>query len=77
MHTQAKIFKNNTSQAVRLPKPVSFPEGVKTVDVITVGKGILLVPSEDSWDHWFDSLPDTSDFLEDREQPEDQERELF
>lgn len=74
---QATIFKNNTSQAVRLPKPVSFPAGVKTVDVITMGVGLLLVPSSSSWDQWFDELPDNLDFMEDREQPQEQQRELF
>jgi antitoxin VapB len=30
--TQSTVFKNNKSQAVRLPKPVALPESVKKVD---------------------------------------------
>ncbi len=74
---KATIFKNNTAQAVRLPKRVSFADGVKTVDVISMGKGLLLVPSENSWDQWFDFLPNTSEFMIEREQPSEQGRKLF
>jgi len=76
MH-KASVFKNNTSQAIRLPKSLAFPEGTKTVDVIAVGRGRLIVPSRDSWDHWFEQLEAISDFMTDRDQPAEQERDLF
>ena len=74
---QASVFKNNTSQAIRLPKPLAFPEGTKTVDVIAMGRARLIVPSKDSWDHWFEQLEAVPDFMAEREQPAEQERELF
>lgn len=74
---RASIFKNNTNQAVRLPKPVAFPEGTKSVDVIVQGRGRLMVPSADSWNLWFDQLEAVPDFMADRDQPDEQERELF
>ncbi len=76
MH-KASVFKNNTNQAIRLPKSLSFPEGIKTVDVIAVGRARVIVPSKDSWDHWFEQLEAVPDFMADREQPAEQERDLF
>lgn len=73
--TKAAIFKNNTSQAVRLPKDVAFPEGTEKVEVLVEGNKRILVPAENSWDDWFNSLG-VADFLDDRDQA-DQERELF
>ena len=35
---RVKVFKNNKSQAVRLPKPVSLPDTVKEVDIIRLGQ---------------------------------------
>ena len=34
----ARIFKSNTSQAVRFPKQVAFPDCVKEVDIIAMGR---------------------------------------
>jgi len=36
---QSTVFKNNKSQAIRLPKPVAFPDGVKIVDIVKIGRG--------------------------------------
>lgn len=69
------VFKSNKSQAVRLPKPVALPESVKHVDIIPLGRGRLIVPAGEAWDSWFDSKAVTSDFMKDRDQPEDQDRD--
>jgi antitoxin VapB len=50
---KATIFKSNRSQAVRLPKAVAFPEGVKEVTVIQEGKTLRLVPANALWDDFF------------------------
>jgi len=73
----ASIFKSNTSQAVRLPKAVALPESVKRVDIIPLGRGRLIVPEGEGWDSWFDGEGVTSDFMSQREQPTDQERDSF
>lgn len=73
----ASIFKSNTSQTVRLPKAVAMPESVKRVDIIPLGRGRLIVPEGEGWDSWFDGEGVTSDFMSQREQPNDQERESF
>lgn len=72
---RSTVFKSNKSQAVRLPKPVSLPDTVKQVDVIPLGRARLIVPAGEAWDSWFDGEGVTDDFMNDREQPADQERE--
>jgi len=70
----AKLFKNGQSQAVRLPKEYRF-EGTQ-VFIKRVGNAVLLLPEQDSWQLLFDSLGLFSDdFMESRDQPEQQERE--
>ena len=74
---QATIFTNNKSQAVRIPKALEFPEGVKKVNVIPMGNARLIAPAETSWDSWFDGEAVSADFMTEREQLADQEREPF
>ncbi len=74
---QATIFTNNKSQAVRTPKALEFPDGVKKVNVILMGNARLIAPTEESWNSWFDGEGVTADFMAEREQPADQEREAF
>ena len=71
----ARIFKSNTSQAVRFPKQVALPDSVKEVDIIAMGRARLVVPSGEGWDSWFDGEAVTDDFMELRDQPEGQARE--
>ena len=72
-----KVFKSNKSQAVRLPKPVALPETVTEVTVVAVGNTRIISPASDTWDHWFSALGVSDDFLSDREQPADQQRETL
>ncbi len=74
---QASVFKTNKSQAVRLPKPVALPDSVKRVDIIVLGRARLITPAGEAWDSWFDGHAVSDDFMEQREQPEDQAREAF
>ncbi|WP_428943747.1 type II toxin-antitoxin system VapB family antitoxin [Pantoea sp. FN060301] len=71
------VFKSNRSQAVRLPKAVAFPEDVKHVDIVAVGRTRIITPAGESWDSWFDGEGVTTDFMESREQPGEQDRETF
>ncbi len=71
---QTTIFKSNKSQAVRLPKGVAMPDYVKRVDIIAVGNARVIVPAGESWDLWFSASGVSSDFMEARDQPADQER---
>lgn len=74
---QGSVFLSNRSQAVRLPKAAALPDDVKRVDVIAIGRTRILTPAGESWDSWFDGEGVTADFMTDREQPADQERETF
>ena len=74
MMRTAKLFKNGRSQAVRLPKEFRF-EGTQ-VFIKKVGNMVVLIPEQDSWQTLFDSLQQFSDdFMETRNQPEQQVRE--
>lgn len=71
---QAKLFQNGGSQAIRLPKEFRF-EGSR-VFVKKTGEGVLILPYQEPWEALFDSLEQFSDnFMTQREQPEEQERE--
>jgi Virulence-associated protein and related proteins len=75
MHTT--LFLSNRTQAVRLPKSISFPEDVKHVEIIAVGRSRVITPVGESWDSWFDGEGASTDFMSTREQPAEQEREGF
>lgn len=68
------LFQSNRSQAVRLPKDVAFPAGVRSVTVLREGKRRVIVPSDAVWDDFFDE-PGVD--LGERDQPKTQEREGF
>ncbi|AVX87071.1 type II toxin-antitoxin system VapB family antitoxin [Pseudomonas koreensis] len=74
---QTTIFMSNRSQAVRLPKAVAMPGDVKRVEVIAIGRTRVITPAGESWDSWFDGENVSADFMAEREQPDDQERESF
>ena len=71
----AKLFMNGRSQAVRLPKQYRFSG--EQVFVKKWGDAIVLIPySAEPWQPWFDNLDLFSDdFMDDRAQPPQQDRE--
>lgn len=72
------VFTSNRSQAVRLPKAVAFPDDVHHVDILKVGRSRVVVPQGKRWDDLFLSGPRVSeDFLNERAQPDAEEREPF
>ena len=74
---RVSVFKTNKSQAVRLPKSVVLPDNVKKVDIVVLGRSRLITPAGEAWDSWFEGEGVTDDFMDEREQPDEQERELF
>ncbi|ASG24955.1 MULTISPECIES: type II toxin-antitoxin system VapB family antitoxin [Nitrospirillum] len=72
MAVRTTLFQSNRSQAVRLPKDVSFPADVREVVIIREGKKRIIVPADGLWDDFFDEP--AADFP-DRDQPEHQARE--
>ena len=71
------IFKSNKTQAVRFPKAVAFDESVTRVEIVAVGNTRIISPDGESWAQWFDGPVVSDDFMSDREQPAEQEREDF
>jgi antitoxin VapB len=72
--TTTTIFQTNRSQAVRLPKDVAFPPGVREVTILRDGPRRVIVPSNAVWDDFF-AAPGVD--LGKREQPAAQIRESF
>jgi antitoxin VapB len=50
---------------------------VTEVEIVAVGQCRLLTPAGSSWAAWFEGPGVSDDFLPQREQPQDQEREEF
>ena len=65
-----RTFKNGNSQAVRIPNDLRLPDGILRIEKI--GGVILLIPNNDPWKLFDESLNGFSDdFLADgRNQPE-------
>ena len=75
---RASLFKSNKSQAKRLPKAVAYPDSVKQVDIVAIGRARLIAPAGESWDVWFDDVGVSDDFMTHRDQPATgQEREAL
>ena len=72
--TRTTLFQNNRSQAVRLPKEVAFPEGVRDVAILREGARRVIVPADAVWDDFFDA-PGIE--LGERDQPPPQAREAL
>lgn len=72
---KASVFKTNRTQAIRLPKALALPEGVKFVEVVAMGNSRLITPLGGSWDSWFDQPGVSEDFMSTRDQPEADARE--
>ena len=74
--TRSTVFKSNRSQAVRLPKPVAFPDGVRQVEIVKIGRSRLVSPVGKRWDDLFSSGPRaTEDFMRDRPRSPAERRE--
>ncbi len=72
------VFTSNRSQAVRLPKAVAFPDDVRQVDILKVGRSRVIVPQGKRWDALFAEGPRLSDdFAVERDQPVAEERAAF
>jgi antitoxin VapB len=70
----AKLFQNGKSQAVRLPKKYRLP-GDKVL-IQKIGDAVILLPYDNPWLSFMESLKlFSSDFMETRPQPEQQNRE--
>ena len=75
---QGSVFKNNRTQAVRLPAEMRFPEHVKKVTVRAAGIERIISPAENTWDSFFLSESSVSeDFMNGRATQTQSEREAF
>jgi antitoxin VapB len=72
--SRTTLFQTNRFQAVRLPKEVAFPAGVREVAVLRDGARRVIVPANAIWDDFFEAAGID---LGDRSQPAAQARETF
>ena len=70
--TRTTLFQSNKSQAVRLPKEVAFPPGVREVAILRDGPRRVIVPANAVWDDFF-AAPGID--LGERAQPAPQDRQ--
>ena len=76
MTTLAKVFKNGRSQAIRLPK--EYRVDSDEVYIEKVGHSLVIIPKEKSkWDIMRNAIEDFEGFDFERNQQEQQIRELF
>jgi len=76
MTKMAKVFKNGRSQAIRLPK--EYRVDSDEVYIEKVGHSLVIIPKEKSkWDIMRNAIKDFEGFEFDRNQQEQQIRELF
>lgn len=74
MHRKAKIFMNNRSQAVRLPKDFQF--NVQEVFIRKEGSDVVLSPRPSDWSSYLAEAPvASSSFMENVKDLPVQERE--
>lgn len=71
-----KIKKKTGAQIIELPETHHIDDD--KVYLKKVGNSIFVIPFKKPWESLFGSLDQfTSDFMEERNQPDKQERELF
>ena len=74
--TISTVFINNRTQAVRLPVDVRLPDSVKKVSIRMNGNERIISPVGHMWDSFFlSSSKTTDDFMEERDEQEQPERE--
>lgn len=70
---RSRVFLNNGTQAVRLPKEIALNADVRQVTVGAEGRALV----GECWGTWFNEPGVTPDFLAERDQPAMQEREAI
>lgn len=74
----SKIFTNGGSQAVRIPAEYKFADNVKEVQVEKKGNCIILKAVQPSYENLINAVNNFSDdFMNERVQPEAEQRDLF
>lgn len=69
------IFKNNSNQAIRIPRDMEF-QGVADLEISREGDTLTLRPARPSWGSLRDVPPADEDFLVEREDVVDEGRFL-
>lgn len=74
---KSTVFKNNRTQAIRIPKALAFPDDVKEVEIVREGDSLFIRPLGRNWDEYFaKGRQTTPDFMSSRDQPAQQDRKF-
>lgn len=74
--TTTKLFMNNRTQAVRLPRDVAFPDSVHDVEITVRGETRVITPVGGRWKDWAANRTTVSDdFMAERDQGVAEERD--
>jgi antitoxin VapB len=71
------VFMTKKTQAVRFPKSMRLPDGVKSVDIERRGRVRTITPSEQSWAAWFEGKDVSPTSLMSVSNPRDQARDAI
>ena len=55
MPSRSTLFRSKGMQAVRLPKAVAFPKGVRDLIITQDGPRRIIAPADAAWDDFFDA----------------------
>ncbi|MCK2042192.1 AbrB/MazE/SpoVT family DNA-binding domain-containing protein [Chromohalobacter sp. TMW 2.2308] len=64
---QGSVFHSQRHQTIRLPRESAFLNGVKRIEIISIGETRILIPEGNSWEEWFDGQDATADFFNTRD----------
>jgi len=67
------LFLSNKTQALRLPKAVAFPDGVKEVDIVVVGESRIVSPVGKRFTEWAKRHPPFPEFERPGQPPSEDE----
>lgn len=73
----ARLFLNNKSQAVRLPKAAEYSADVHEVSIVRLGNTRIITPLQNTWDAWFAQASEVDAQIPAREQPPMQQRKVL
>lgn len=79
---KSTVFKNNRTQAIRIPKALAFPDDVKEVEIVRDGDTLVVTPKPPkkamTWAKYFATAPRMpDDFMRERDDPPPEDRQAL
>lgn len=71
---KTRVYQNNGTYAVRIPKEIAAGLALGEAEIRRVGNSYIINPPGETWHEFFAGPRATEDFMTDREQPPMQDR---